>query len=102
MIIKKTRKKIQEGHENEMKTFYQNAEAKIKEMIQKGEYEGAIDASYEILGQEPENKTFSRLLVHAENLLDHQMNSELEKYYEEVLPALKAEYKERQDRFIKI
>ena len=101
-LLKKTRQKIQKGHENEMKTFYENAEIKIKEMIQKGEYESAIEASYEILNEEPENKTFSRLLVRAEDLLDDQMNKELEKVYSEIIPALRAEYKAHPDQFIRI
>ncbi len=100
--LQKARKKIQEGHETETQTYYRNAKKQIEEMIQKTNYEAAIQASFEILDQDSENKTFLRLLAHAESLLDEQMNKELEKYYQEVLPALKAEYKEHKDKFITI
>lgn len=101
-MLQKSRKKIQEGRENEMKTYYENAKTKIEEMIKKGDYESAIQASYEILEEGTEDKAFPRLLVRAEDLLDRQMNQELERIYQEMLPALMAEYKEHKDQFIRI
>ena len=100
--LQKARLKIQEAHKDELKTFYANAAAHIQELTQKGEYENAVNACHEILEQDPENKTFIRLLVKADNLLDKEMNKLLELYYKDTIPALYKEYETRQDNFIKI
>lgn len=100
--LQKTRQKIQEGHKDELKTYYAQAQTRIADMIQKGEYENAVAACHEILEQDPENKTFLKLLVHADSLLDKEMNQLLELYYKDTIPALYKEYESKQDRFIKI
>lgn len=100
--LQKAQLKIQEEHRGELKAFYAGAEKQIKEMTEKGEYEKAVNACHEILEQDPENKTFIRLLVKADNLLDKEMNQLLEIYYKETLPALYKEYESKQDNFIKI
>lgn len=100
--LQKARLKIQEVHKDELKTYYANAALHIQELTQKGEYENAVNACHEILEQDPENKTFIRLLVKADNLLDKEMNQLLELYYKDTIPVLYKEYETKQDQFIKI
>lgn len=100
--LKKVRGKIQETHKDEVKAYYTQAQTRIADMIQKGEYENAVAACNEILEQDPENKTFVKLLVKADGLLDKEMDKLLELYYKDVIPALYEEYETKQDQFIKI
>lgn len=101
-LLKKTHILIQKGHEAELRAFYENAGKKVEDLIETGDFESAIAACYEMLSQEPENKHFIRLLVRAQARLDDQMNRELEEYYKEVIPALRMEYKQHKEDFIRI
>ena len=98
--LQKTRKKIQETHKDEVKLYYAQAQTRITDMIQKGEYENAVAACHEILEQDPGNKTFIHLLVKTDGLLDKEMDKLLELYYKDVMPGLEKEYKERKEEFI--
>ncbi len=100
--LQKTRKKIQESHKDELKTFYAQAQTRIADMIQKGEYENAVAACHEILEQDSTNKTFVKLLVKADGLLDKEMDKLLEIYYKDAVPTLHKEYEAKHDQFIKI
>lgn len=101
-LLKKTREKIQEAHKNELKTYYADAVKKIESLMTEKNFEQAVEACHEILATEPENKTFIKLLVHAEAGLEDQMNLALELYFKDAIPALKAEYSENKDKFVKI
>jgi len=98
--LKKVRQKIREMHKDEVKTYYTEAQKRIEEMIQKGEYENATAACREVLEEDPENKTFVNLLVKSDSLLDKEMDGLLELYYKDVLPALREEYKANKEEFI--
>ncbi len=100
--LQKARVKIQEAHKDELKGYYSHAAAHIQELTQKGEYENAVNACHEILEQDPENKTFIKLLVKADSLLDKEMNKLLELYYKDAIPMLYKEYAADHDHFIKI
>lgn len=101
-LLKKLRVKIQEAHKTEVKNFYSQAKKQIEELIQKGEYENAKTACWEILEDEPENKDFVQLLLKASQALDHKMDAELELYFKTTFSNNQREYQEHQDQFIRI
>jgi len=100
--LQKTREKIQEAHQDELKSFYANAAAHIQELMKENKFEDAISACHEILEQNPENKTFINLLVKADKLMDKEMNKLLDLYYKDAIPMLYKEYATDHDQFIKI
>jgi hypothetical protein len=100
--LKKVHAKIEADRQNALSNFYDQAAEQIKDFIAKKNYESAIEACYEILDNQPENKTFLRLLARAESALDSAMNEQLALYYKEIMPVLRQEYTADRDKFITI
>ncbi|MFA6024695.1 MAG: hypothetical protein WC777_05880 [Candidatus Gracilibacteria bacterium] len=100
--LQKVQEKIQEGKKEEIEAYFTEAEKQITVMLQKNDYENAVKACHEILDQNPQNKTFIKLLVKADAGLEKEMDQLLQVYYKEDLPKFTKEYQAAKDQFIRI
>ncbi|QQR55070.1 hypothetical protein IPG41_00635 [Candidatus Peregrinibacteria bacterium] len=101
-LLEKTRKKIERSAKEAKENFYQKAERQVKEMMQKGDLQGAENACYEILSSDPKQKKILKLLIKIQHRIDKDIEKALGFYYKNAVPSLEREYQAHQENYVRV
>lgn len=101
-LLRKLKKKIDEGEVKQSKEQTAKVKSQILAYMKEGRLDDALQACYEVLSQNPEAEEFERLAEKVEHKLDGQIEKDLTVYFKTSVPELDQEYKTNKEAFIRV
>lgn len=95
-------KKMKERDESESKEYSKDAQNIVWKLLNEKKYDAALQACYQLLIYQPDNVKFQKLMKKTRMLRNREIALDLEKYFDESNPTLKAEFLVNKKAFVRI
>ena len=101
-LLKDVKAKLEKAQTSESKNYFDGIKKQIRELASEGRTDEAIQACYEVLSQNPEMEDFQALLEKVQKQAEGQTEKAMDSFFEKAGPALKAEFSQDKDKFIRV
>lgn len=101
-LLSDVHKMLDEQSKLQKAAYFNEAEAKINELIKTQTYDEALEHCREVLNYDSSNKRFQNLESKINALRDSQIENSLDEYFNKTIPELRTQFLASKDTFVSV